>query len=164
MLFWAANVSVEPLELCCAMILFLYRHRPVGPLMLCSRHKWSYSPGSCLSQCPHPVFSEGKPKFTSIFFMRKTALFRYRIIYPQKVFFLYQFLFNHWFYTRRGEIFYSFLCPPRGTAGYPRFITVLSLSASFMIYAGYFCQRYSNADQAAGCNCSVYLWHRYKQE
>lgn len=43
-------------------------------------------------------------------------------------------------------------------------VIVQSLSASCMLYAGYFCQRYSNADQAAGCNCSVYPWCRHEQK
>lgn len=103
------------------------------------------------------------------FFQKDTTLCRCRIIYPSNdFFFLYHFLFNHWFCTWRLEIFCSFLSHPAiqqdALDGYPRFRIVQSLPASCMIYAGYFCQRYSNADQAAGCNCSVYPWRRHKQK
>lgn len=101
------------------------------------------------------------------FFQRNTTLCRYQIIYPSNDFFFSCIIFYFITDFVPGGLRFSVLsCPIQQDAldGYPRFIIVQSLPASCMIYAGYFCQRYSNADQAAGCNCSIYPWRGHKQE
>lgn len=54
------------------------------------------------------------------FFQRNTTLCRYQIIYPSNdfFFFLYHFLFHHWFCTWRLEICCSFLSHPARCSGW----------------------------------------------
>lgn len=163
-LFWAVSVSVKHLEHCWAMILCLctgtdlqdHGCSAAGAGWFCSPVSNNGYSQLLLRENPN------SPRF----FLRNTTLCRCRIVYPSNYFLFFFFLFNPWFLYLEAWDFLGFSHILPGLQidalhGYPSFIIVQFLSAPCMIYAGYFRQRYSNADQAAGYNCSMYPWCRH---
>lgn len=155
-LSWAVSVSMKHLELRCGTMLCLCPG--TGPWA----HKCSAAAWGDRAVLP-PTPSWGNPNSPG-FFPRNTTLCSVGHSTPEIISLNMWFLFNPCSYTWTRGIFWFF------PVSFQRYIKMLwmiivrSLSASCMLYAGYFCQRYSNADQAAGCNCSVYPWCRHEQQ